>query len=1130
MKSRSHRLPVANPQDDWIDGSWTVDCVCGVNFDDGEEMVNCDECSVWVHTRCVRYVKSEKLFACDKCKNKATTNNSEETEVAQLLVELPTKTLTMNSPYPNTLPIRSPFRLWTDLPVEERVHMQGVPGGDPALFSGLSSVFGRELWKCRGYVPKMFNFKYSEFPCWDNETRDAHDNTSDKGNEMINGNGAGALFSSSKENCLFAHVVNPVSEKHVLESQNAMDSDATTRSTNDMKDTGLLGSSMIQGNKGTKEDCGISNDQSGKKKSKILEKEDYLKKDAHASRPDRSPMSVKTDIQRTKFGNSGEVLAAVDHLEGPGVLDHDNTSYSDIPTSNERYSKAASYDVSKRCSTSEAHPREDKIRNHISARIEDSPMENDGATSNLERSDSASLPMTEEVVTNVTNNKEELAVLSLGTESQMVELMVENVACLVPNIKRQPHVESSSDNKIICSSELEVKLEAEVHADPAALENQRLLPGKGKLDITKSLAKPAGTSSGCLSEKTVVNITTIVSSENSDCKLQEGSRNAMIGNNTTNTDESPSALCQSNQEPKISEVTIGARKSSGHKESSKPPEEAPRSSLAVATLLSDPNHRKVVLSVGKSSSGTTKSSAPESRIFSKAHHHDSNGKLRGISGSNLSNKRESSSMDAGRDEERRERPKKMLKELPKSSVGSASKILQSTKLSHAPVKKTVSEAKDSVPNSSAKASTVRSNPASARSAESSSSLQSESAAHIQNKAAGTHLTQKCEKTNQPSCQPSSKLNAHLMHPPSSSSPAALSDEELALLLHQELNSSPRVPRVPRMRHAGSLPQLTSPTSTSMLMKRTSSGGGKDHGLTSRRKSKDIGKDGTNCSQEVVQETKKSERSTSLGCRREEDSIIRREGDAGSAKSVQSLKKSHTLASNTSASSSLCSPNEVNEQNLSSMHNSSSAAAAADDAKGVGYPSHQTLPGLIAEIMSKGQRMTYEELCNAVLPHWPNLRKHNGERYAYASHSQAVLDCLRNRSEWSRLVDRGPKTSTSRKRRKLDVDSQFTESEDNEDCMDRAAKDVRNKTFESKQEEFPKGKRKARKRRRLALQGRGIKDVRRRHRAEVFSDEEIGSSSESGRDSMFSEDEVQGGETSPAGNEASASSDERATMS
>ncbi|GKC47476.1 myosin heavy chain-related protein [Tanacetum coccineum] len=47
-----------------------------------------------------------------------------------------------------------------------------------------------------------------------------------------------------------------------------------------------------------------------------------------------------------------------------------------------------------------------------------------------------------------------------------------------------------------------------------------------------------------------------------------------------------------------------------------------------------------------------------------------------------------------------------------------------------------------------------------------------------------------------------------------------------------------------------------------------------------------------------------------------------------------------------------------------------------------------------------------------IEHWPNLRKHNGERYAYSSHSQAVLDCLRNRSEWSRLIDRGPKNLES----------------------------------------------------------------------------------------------------------------------
>ena len=43
-----------------------------------------------------------------------------------------------------------------------------------------------------------------------------------------------------------------------------------------------------------------------------------------------------------------------------------------------------------------------------------------------------------------------------------------------------------------------------------------------------------------------------------------------------------------------------------------------------------------------------------------------------------------------------------------------------------------------------------------------------------------------------------------------------------------------------------------------------------------------------------------------------------------------------------------------------------------------------------------------------LQHWSKLRKHNGERYAYSSHRQAVLDCLRNRSAWSHLIDRGPK--------------------------------------------------------------------------------------------------------------------------
>lgn len=94
---------------------------------------------------------------------------------------------------------------------------------------------------------------------------------------------------------------------------------------------------------------------------------------------------------------------------------------------------------------------------------------------------------------------------------------------------------------------------------------------------------------------------------------------------------------------------------------------------------------------------------------------------------------------------------------------------------------------------------------------------------------------------------------------------------------------------------------------------------------------------------MVQETKISERSISPDCRREDDSVIKREGDGGSAKTVQSLKKSNVLASNASASSSLCASKEANKQNLSSMHYSPSAAAA-DDSKVAGHPSRRTLPG------------------------------------------------------------------------------------------------------------------------------------------------------------------------------------------
>ncbi|KAA8525080.1 hypothetical protein F0562_007056 [Nyssa sinensis] len=236
------------------------------------------------------YVKSEKLFACDKCKSKNSRNDSEETEVAQLLVELPTKTLRMDNPYPSNCPPRHPFRLWTDIPIEERVHVQGIPGGDPALFEGLSSVFTPELWKCTGYVPKKFSFQYREFPSWDEKQEvDAK-----KEEEIANAidNSAGVLFSLSKENVLATPVATLVGMKRQTEEGGnerlvpskdmkkweCEDLDFGHPQNGVKKERSLLRPFVIHSSKHKKEDLRTSKDRSGKKKAMVIDKEGDSKK------------------------------------------------------------------------------------------------------------------------------------------------------------------------------------------------------------------------------------------------------------------------------------------------------------------------------------------------------------------------------------------------------------------------------------------------------------------------------------------------------------------------------------------------------------------------------------------------------------------------------------------------------------------------------------------------------------------------------------------------------------------------------------------------------------------------------------------------------------------------------------
>ncbi|XP_027080766.1 uncharacterized protein [Coffea arabica] len=1225
MKSRSHRLPV-DPRHEWVEEeeSWTVDCVCGVNFDDGEEMVNCDECGVWVHTRCSRYVKTEKSFVCDKCKksknnhphhhatstdndyyNNSFRNDSEETEVAQLLVELPTKTLRMDNHCPPPLPSsykpspfpppRRPFRLWTDIPMQDRVHVQGIPGGDPTLFSGLSSVFGPHLWKCTGYVPKKFNFRYREFPSWDEEEeeedveKDVNANIDDGGEpRIIADNGMADLFSLSREHLLPVPKVESVgldgqaedgeadklvmSPKQITMLEGHINLDVSTPENEPKKDRSLLQAPVIHFSKRKKDDVTNPKDKSGKKKARIMEKDgDFKKKclhtpgtastnasDAKQSQisEERGPKNIQADPQSGNSGNSSHSPPGLQLSHEFGIVDYVVDAHKSNLGSSESGSAKLSFDAPRHSSSSIPMPKDANGGQQLTVKLEGSSKTMGSAASLSGNNDSGGVPVKQEVSIRTAVSPNEFGgelTTKVVMDLQMSSPHPADLATAQPKTEVNENAPDSSLNTVSSCSEVHAKVKSELADTHRNIQPPPLYDAN--LGASGTLVKSKVVSADCSSENVVVSDVTITDSEVSKRKMEDVvKRSDDVDIRKDRVDrvdgESPLNSCPSNHDYAGLDSSFESKKilegfsSNSGVELSKP-------GLTVVSPRVNASEGKTIASVGNLSPASStfampKSFASENCISASNQNHNTDSKQKGIPESNLAGNQGNggATIEVVKDKGGHERTRKLVKELPKSALGSVSKSSQLKKFSHPSVsKRTSPDIKDSMLHSSAQPSPlhhIASNTGSeltnvvhienaSDTEKMSSMLQTETASSMQKKVPGSVSSQKVEKISPSMAQSLSKVNTTLTHAATSSnSPATLSDEELALLLHQELNSSPRVPRVPRMRHAGSLPQLTSPTATSTLMKRTSSTGGKDHVLTSRRKTKDLAKDGSHGSREMDDEAKKMERvSSSLDHGRQDsafasDPVGKKEAERESANGVYSTKKSNAPSGATAAGD-LSSPAEGNEHNLLSTRHSS--RTPIDDEKGVvGHHTHRTLPGLLAEIMSKGQRMTYEELCNAVLPHWPNLRKHNGERYAYSSHSQAVLDCLRNRNEWARLVDRGPKTSGGRRKRKLGADHADVDSEDNDDSREQTAKDTRSKTVESHHEEFPKGKRKARKRRRLALQGRGIKDVRRRRRTDELSDDEVGSLSESSEETMCSEDEMQGCRMSASGNEVPTGSD------
>lgn len=211
--------------------------------------------------------------------------------------------------------------------------------------------------------------------------------------------------------------------------------------------------------------------------------------------------------------------------------------------------------------------------------------------------------------------------------------------------------------------------------------------------------------------------------------------------------------------------------------------EESKPSINVLTPEEQCNQRKMVACIGRSSSTSSASifavsSVPDS---SKPTDSQNNLKQQVMPDNNVSSKKSHATDDVPRDEDRHDLSHKAVKERPKSSFSSTSKVPHQSRISHASIsKRNISESKDSVPSSSLKASLMQNSSVTSVSGESASSLQSQSVSHIQqNKTLASGFPQKGEKSSQSSSQPASKAaHASSVHSFATSNSTTLSDEEV----------------------------------------------------------------------------------------------------------------------------------------------------------------------------------------------------------------------------------------------------------------------------------------------------------------------------------------------------------------
>uniref|UniRef100_A0A0E0P632 Zinc finger PHD-type domain-containing protein n=1 Tax=Oryza rufipogon TaxID=4529 RepID=A0A0E0P632_ORYRU len=870
--------PAPAPADDWGDGSWTVDCSCGITYDDGEEMVSCDECNVWVHTRCARYVRGVHIsFSCHNCKAKRAPSSADEAEVAELLAELPT-----HRPRPL-------YRRWAEVPLPSRVHVHGLPGGtDTALFRSAapSPVFSSALWRCAGYVPKRFGFRYCEFPYW----------ADDK-------DGANALFALAREK-----------RKEKAETRFPLRLGAIHKDKNYVRTLSICGDKV-----------------------------------------DGVEHSVDDDAKRTSPPSDAKKRGTSISIVEPDTWDNgcEKKRDFDVPASEDQHAKTNMVNSDlhvlveakkKRASSSE---RSGDKKCSASKEIT-------GMLKKYEPKESKRLVISSGVATTA-------AVAEQEVHSRFVKGSVYEGLDGNQNVGLQTGVRS---NGVVKRDDVK-RSNGDVQSDAAPEKMNEGLDLQKQSNQTSNLLVVGGVPDLQTNQSESLTIKKEASTD--DHERTEAIQFVSDEHKSGKQDTAMLSTLQRHSSKLASDLVYQHPKSETQNPMHTIPEH-PNSSL-------EPSSEETTVRLVKKDQTRLVSSADSENDFAK---------------------KSESSQDRTRSSDKVQL-KGFVPSAPKSSQGSRTYV---------------SSAKNRfiVPK------------------------------------------EQLQKTSTEGNAPPGSLQASA-ELQSTETTASLSDEQLALLLHQQLNSSPRVPRVPRC-HQASTMQMLHPTGASVLKKRNKDDAWRDN-----------------------DETKKTGKVSSVE-RRHRDSSTER---------VLAAKDSCKFTENIES--------EQRNRGICSTGATSGVGNDAPIDRGVSHD----LPGLIEEIISKNTNITYGELCNAIRQHWGDLSKPNVENNAYPNYLHAVNDCLRNRNDWAHLVDQAAMMNPNKRRKVEESDSLSADVLATEKTNKEAKRGPEDTNAESHHEILPRGKRKARKCRRLELKGRRVNDTRKRSSFDSASDDDDTTLSDSSSD-------------------------------